>query len=194
MRSPSRTIHADGCTIGPEKPDGQPVAYEPIRHPHRHEEGTTMGMRTLALIAVALAAAFAAGCGESDDGAAAEPATTAAAAEQPGEESEGAGSEEASGPTVALTGDLVSKDFTVTSCVNEGEADLVLEATADAFALSVDAPDGTGTIAYTGGDEEDGADLSGAVSSVVVGDAGDFTVEGTWDSGEAFTLTGSCAG
>jgi hypothetical protein len=194
MRTPSRTIHADGCTIGPEKPDGQPVAYEPIRYPHRHEEGTTLGMRTLALLAVALAAAFAAGCGGSDDGAAAEPAATATAAEQPGEESEGDGSENAAGPTASLSGDLVSQDFTVTSCENQGEADLVLEATADAFALSVDAPDGTGTIAYTGGNEGDAIDLSGAVSSVVVGDAGDFTVEGAWDSGEVFTLTGSCAG
>lgn len=153
-----------------------------------------MVTRALALVAVALVAAFAAGCGGSDGDSAAEPAATAVAAEQAGEESEGAGSEEASGPTASLTGDLVSKDFTVTSCENQGETDLVLQATADAFTLSVDAPDGTGTITYTGGDEQDGVDLSGAVSSVVVGDAGNFTVEGTWDSGEAFTLTGSCAG
>jgi hypothetical protein len=32
------------------------------------------------------------------------------------------------------------------------------------------------------------------VTSVTVGDAGDFTVEGTWDvEGDAFGRTGSCA-
>lgn len=81
---------------------------------------------------------------------------------------------------------LVTKDIVVTSCENQGETDLILEATAEPFALKVDA-DGSGTITYAGGDEQDGVDVTGTVSSIVVSDAGDFTVEGTGDSGESFT-------
>jgi hypothetical protein len=124
-----------------------------------------------------------AGCG-GDEG-----SESAATQETTTEES---GSTPSADATASLEGSITA-EFTVTSCTNEGETDLVLEAERDSYVLSVDATDGTGTITYTGGDEGDGADESGAVSSVTVGDAGDFTVEGTWDSdGEVFTLTGNC--
>jgi peptidoglycan hydrolase-like protein with peptidoglycan-binding domain len=98
-----------------------------------------------------------------------------------------------SGPDAMLAGELVSRDFIVESCENQGETDIVLVAKGDAFVLNVNAPDGSGTIAYSGGDEQDGIELAGGVASVTVGDDGTFTVEGAWESGEAFTLTGSCA-
>ena len=60
------------------------------------------------------------------------------------------------------------------------------------FLLQVDAPGGTGTISYTGGEED--AEMQGSVDSVTVEEDGRFTVEGSWDGGEAYTLTGSCAG
>ena len=53
----------------------------------------------------------------------------------------------------------------------------------------VDAPGGTGTISYTGGELEDD-EIQGSVDSVTVEEDGSFTVEGSWDGGEAFTLTG----
>jgi hypothetical protein len=143
---------------------------------------TTRSRSALALLlvtGVALAGVLA-GCGGDDESPAAE--TTA----------EESGSTSSTDGTASLDGSITA-EFTVTSCTNEGETDLVLEAERDSYTLSVDAPDGTGTIAYSGGNEEDGIDASGTVSSVTVGDAGDFTVEGTWDSdGEAFTLTGNC--
>lgn len=124
-----------------------------------------------------------AGCGGDDE-------TDSSAAQET--VTEVSGSTTGSDGTASLDGPIIA-EFTVTNCVNEGETDLVLEAERESYALSVDAPDGTGTIAYTGGNEEDGIDASGTVSSITVGDAGDFTVEGTWDSdGEAFTLTGNC--
>lgn len=137
----------------------------------------------LLLVTGVACAGVLAGCG-GDEG-----SESAATQETTTEES---GSTTGADATASLEGSIMA-EFTVTSCTNEGETDLVLEAERDSYTLSVDAPDGTGTITYTGGDEEDGADESGAVSSVTVGDAGDFTVEGTWDSdGEAFTLTGNC--
>lgn len=136
----------------------------------------------LLVIGVVLAGVLA-GCGGDDES---ESAATPETTTEMSEPTTGADA------TASLEGSITA-EFTVTSCTNEGETDLVLEAERDSYVLSVDAPDGTGTIIYTGGDEEDGIDASGTVSSVTVGDAGDFTVEGTWDSdGEAFTLTGNC--
>jgi hypothetical protein len=147
---------------------------------------TIRGRTALAMLLVTgiVLAGVLAGCGgdEGSESAATQETTT----EESGSISGGDG-------TASLDGSSITAEFTVTSCTNEGETDLVLEAERDSYTLSVDAPDGTGTIAYTGGNEEDGIDASGTVSSVTVGDAGDFTVEGTWDSdGEAFTLTGNC--
>jgi hypothetical protein len=104
---------------------------------------------------------------------------------------------ETSSAAVTLTSpSFDTLEFEITECTNEGETDLVLSAERDGgFVLEVDAPDGTGTVSYTGGSEEDGVDASGTVTSVTVGDAGDFTVEGTWDdSSDEVTLEGSCAG
>jgi hypothetical protein len=126
-------------------------------------------------------ALIAAGCGGDDNSTTAADTTT----------------EQASTAMVTLTSpSFDTLEFEITECTNEGESDLVMSAEREGgFVLQVDAPDGTGTVSYTGGSEEDGVDASGAVTSVTVGDAGDFTVEGTWDaSGDALTLEGSCAG
>jgi len=58
--------------------------------------------------------------------------------------------------------------------------------------LQVDAPGGTGSISYTTGGEED-VGAEGTVDSVTLEDDGTFMVEGSWDGGEAYTLTGSCS-
>ncbi len=90
------------------------------------------------------------------------------------------------------------KDFTIASCTNAGESDLVLAGQADNITIQVNAPDGTGTLGVDGGTEGDGITLNGTVESVTVGDDGSFTVTGTFGEpnnvGETFTLTGSCAG
>ena len=80
-------------------------------------------------------------------------------------------------------------DLDVNKCDAEGGSDIVLEATKGSFLLQVDAPGGTGTISYTGG-EEDAAEIQGSVDSVTVEEDGSFTVEGSWQGGEAYTLTG----
>lgn len=96
---------------------------------------------------------------------------------------------------VSVSSPSYGKDFAVSSCTNPGETTVSLTAEADGIVLQVDATDGVGTLFISGGDEQDGVDLAGTVTSVAVGDAGDLTIEGTFDSdgGEAFTVTGSCA-
>lgn len=96
------------------------------------------------------------------------------------------------------------KDFTIGSCANEGENDIVLTAQADGLTLEVSAlegfgePGGTATLAVSGGGETDGITLNGTVRTVVIGDDGTFTVLGVFtepnNAGEDFTLTGSCSG
>ena len=103
------------------------------------------------------------------------------------------------GPVASLSSaNYGPKDFTIASCTNAGETDLVLAGQADNITIQVDAPDGTGTLSVDGGTEGDGITLNGTVESVTVGDAGDFTVTGTFGepnlAGETFTLTGTCAG
>lgn len=99
------------------------------------------------------------------------------------------------GATVSVSSPQYDKDFTVTSCDSPSETTLSLTAEADDIVLQVDATDGIGTLFISGGNEQDGVDLAGTVVSVTVGDAGNVTVEGTFDSddGQAFTITGSCA-
>jgi hypothetical protein len=94
-------------------------------------------------------------------------------------------------PTASLTSTAIDvADLDVTNCESEGGSDVVLEAVKGGFALQVDAPGGTGTINYTGG-EEDADVMQGSVDSVTVEEDGSFTVEGSWEGGEAYTLTGS---
>lgn len=95
-------------------------------------------------------------------------------------------------------------DFTIGKCSSAGESDIELQAEVNNMTLLVDADQadyseaaGAGTLDVDGGTESDGITLKGRVESVTVGDAGDFTVTGTFEApnleGEEFTLTGSCA-
>jgi peptidoglycan hydrolase-like protein with peptidoglycan-binding domain len=102
------------------------------------------------------------------------------------------------GPMVTLSSDGYGpKDFEIGSCTNSGETDLVLAGEADGLTIELNAPDGTGTLAVSGGTESDVITLNGDVSDVSVGDDGSFTVTGVFGEpnnvGETFTLTGSCA-
>ena len=70
----------------------------------------------------------------------------------------------------------------------------MLEAIKGAFMLQVDAPGGTGSISYTTGGEAN-LGVQGSVDSVTVEEDRELHgrgVVGGW--GEAYTLTGSCAG
>lgn len=110
-----------------------------------------------------------------------------------------------SGTEAGTTGEAVAslsssnygpKEFVIGKCTNSGESDISLQAEADNMTLIVEAS-GTGELSVDGGTEGDGISLNGAVESVVVGDAGNFTVTGTFgppnNEGEEFELTGSCA-
>ena len=97
-------------------------------------------------------------------------------------------------PTASLTSDAITEtDLVVTDCDDDLASGIVLEAIQGSFLLQVDAPAGTGSISYTTGGEED-VGMEGTVDSVTLEDDGSFTVEGSWDGGEAYTLTGSCSG
>ena len=97
-------------------------------------------------------------------------------------------------PTASLTSATITQtDLVVTDCDNDLASGIALEAIKGSFLLQVDAPDGTGSISYTTGGEED-VGTEGTVDSVTLEEDGSFTVEGSWDGGEAYTLTGSCAG
>ena len=96
-------------------------------------------------------------------------------------------------PTASLTSDAITEtDLVVTDCDDDLASGIVLEAIQGSFLLQVDAPAGTGSISYTTGGEED-VGMEGTVDSVALEDDGSFTVEGSWDGGEAYTLTGSCS-
>jgi hypothetical protein len=98
-------------------------------------------------------------------------------------------------PTASLTSATITvSDLDVTTCDTEGGSDIVLEAITGSSVLQVDAPSGTGTITYTS--EEGDTETKGSVSSVTVEEDGSFKLEGSWEDGEALTLTGttgSCA-
>ena len=97
-------------------------------------------------------------------------------------------------PTASLTSAAITEtDLVVTDCDNDLASGIVLEAIKGSFLLQVDAPGGTGSISYTTGGEED-VGMEGTVDSVTLNEDGSFTVEGSWDGGEAYTLTGSCTG
>lgn len=99
-------------------------------------------------------------------------------------------------PTASLASSTITvTDLDVTNCDTEGGSDIALEATKGGFLLQVDAPGGTGTISYTGGEQEND-EIQGSVDSVAVEEDGSFTVEGSWEGGDAYSLTGltgSCA-
>ena len=101
------------------------------------------------------------------------------------------GDDDSASTTASLTSDAITvTDLDVTNCDIEGGPGIVLEATKDSFLLQVDAPGGgTGTINYTGGEEDTDA-LHGSVDRVDVKEDGSFTVEGSWYGHGAYTLTG----
>lgn len=145
--------------------------------------------------AVLMVVLVAGACGDDDDAGEGETTASGESSESGSEGSDG----EAASPVATLeSAGYGPKDFTIGSCTNEGETDLVLQAEADNITLLVDAPDGTGTLAVDGGNEGDGITLNGDIDGVTVGDDGSFTVTGTFTEpnnvGEDFTLTGSCAG
>ena len=97
--------------------------------------------------------------------------------------------------TISVSSASYSKMFTVTSCTptQGGTTGVVLVGTAEGgLTLSIDAPSGTGSIAISGGSEQDGINLSGNVTKATVSDA-DVNVSGTFSDGEAFTASGYCA-
>lgn len=59
--------------------------------------------------------------------------------------------------------------------------------------LTIDASGGTGSLAISGGNEQDSVALEGTIDTLVVGDAGDITGTGA-SSDTALTRSGSCAG
>ena len=88
-------------------------------------------------------------------------------------------------PTASLTSDAITEtDLVVTDCDDDLASGIVLEAIKGSFLLQVDAPAGTGSISYTTGGEED-VGMEGTVDSVTLEDDGSFTVEASWDGGEA---------
>ena len=99
----------------------------------------------------------------------------------------------ASGKVATLSGASISNSFTIGSCTSSDETSIQLQGEVNNIALTVSASAGSGTISVSGGTEEDGIELSGTVTSVTVGDTGDFTVQGTFTGEGSYTLTGSCA-
>ncbi|HUV17128.1 MAG TPA: peptidoglycan-binding domain-containing protein [Ilumatobacteraceae bacterium] len=110
-----------------------------------------------------------------------------------GESSQSGGS----GETAELSSSGYGNTFTIGTCTSAAESSINVTGEVNGLSLSVKATDGKGTLAVSGGTETDGITLNGDVTSVTVGDAGDFTVSGTFTApnnvGETFTLTGSCA-
>lgn len=112
---------------------------------------------------------------------------------------EGDNGGEASGSVATLSSSGYGpKDFTIGSCSFNGETGLALQTQADNITLLVDASDSTGTLSVDGGTEGDGITLNGDIDGVSLGDAGGFSVTGTFaepnNVGEEFELAGSCAG
>ncbi|MCB0970385.1 MAG: hypothetical protein KDA97_02540 [Acidimicrobiales bacterium] len=83
-----------------------------------------------------------------------------------------------------------------TSCASADESSVALEAAGeyrdDSLNLSMNVIEGQGTISVESGSQATGVFLDGTVTSLEVGDAGDLTAAGTFDDGEAFTVTGAC--
>jgi hypothetical protein len=89
------------------------------------------------------------------------------------------------------------KSFSIGSCKSADESSATVTAEADNLTATLKVSGGTGTLAISGSTESDGITLNGDVTSLEVGDTGDFTASGTFgapnNAGEAFTVTGNCA-
>lgn len=96
--------------------------------------------------------------------------------------------------TVTVKGPQYAKTFEVTSCKSTGETGVSLTGGASGgFTVSLTATNGKGKLAISGGNESDGVNLSGDVSQLQVGDAGDIRGSGTFTTQGAFTVVGRCA-
>lgn len=87
--------------------------------------------------------------------------------------------------------------FTLGTCsVNADVSNISLRGEVNNMTLSVDATEGSGTLAVDGGTEGDGITLNGAIEVVEIGGDDSFTVTGTFgepnNAGETFTLSGAC--
>jgi peptidoglycan hydrolase-like protein with peptidoglycan-binding domain len=100
--------------------------------------------------------------------------------------------------TAALSSANYDKSFALGSCsLNADVSNVSIQGEADGLTILVEATEGTGTLAVSGGTESDGITLDGAVATVEISDDRSFTVSGAFNdssnnAGESFTLTGSC--
>jgi Putative peptidoglycan binding domain len=99
--------------------------------------------------------------------------------------------------TVTLAGSEYEQTFTIGSCNNRGEADLVLQAEVNGNTLLINASNGTGTLSVDGGTTGEGIELNGTIDSVEKGDSDEFQVTGIFtepnfvDGG--FVASGTCS-
>lgn len=99
--------------------------------------------------------------------------------------------------SATVTSASYTKSFTPSTCsLNADVSNLSVVGESEGFTLEVEATEGAGTLTVTGGDEEDGIDLDGAVTSVEIGSDRSFTAAGEFGApnfaGETFSVTGIC--
>jgi membrane protein implicated in regulation of membrane protease activity len=87
----------------------------------------------------------------------------------------------------------------VTRCDAPTETTLALEAASvgGPVTLVIETVSGAGTLRLDGSDDQDGLTITGEVTSVIVGDAGNVSIEGILPTAERdvpFTVNGTCAG
>ena len=103
------------------------------------------------------------------------------------------------GSSASLTSASYDKTFVLGTCsLNADLSNISLRGQADGLTLVTDVTSGTGTLGVSGGTESDGITLNGNVSAATVNADRSFTATGTFgapnNTGETFTLTGSCPG
>jgi len=95
-------------------------------------------------------------------------------------------------PTVTVKGTAYSKKFTVTSCKNTGETDLVLTGKAPGLTLRLSGNYKSGSMKIRGL-----ININGKLTSIAVGDAGNIKAKGVFVNTVGvkgpFTVTGRCA-
>lgn len=176
------------CRRRPNRRPSPPVKKESLACPSTP--------RTIAILTLATAIGVLGACSDDDDAGSSTTSssdTTAPTDTTGGDDGEGALDGAAQ---VTISSDVLDATYDVQSCDNPSESDLELSAedAGTGIALSVSVQDGSGTIHIEGGDEQDGILLDGTVDSLEVGDAGDIVASGSFDTGESFELSGSCAG
>ncbi len=121
--------------------------------------------------------------------------TNTTGGEDPPDDGEGA---VAGAASATLSSASYGQTFTLGTCsVNADLSNISLRGEVNNLTLSVDATEGSGTVAVDGGTEGDGITLNGTIDTVEIGGDDSFNVAGTFGEpnnvGEAFTLTGACA-